>query len=165
MRIYQALGKKNGTLYTAAENMKEYEYTVIADDSEFEKTADTYADAFESVHAYKGKPEAFQNLKAEKMIMAALYMYEKCTVDEISRILKIDESIVKNEIIDIFARLGFSIAEGPEIEDDWHVFSALNFAEDHPARDMQDTFFIEAHPDVVLRTHTSSVQTLSLIHI
>ena len=54
---------------------------------------------------------------------------------------------------------GFSIAEGPEIEDDWHVFSALNFAEDHPARDMQDTFFIEAHPDIVLRTHTSSVQT------
>lgn len=68
-------------------------------------------------------------------------------------------SIVKNEIIDIFGRLGFSIAEGPEIEDDWHVFSALNFAEDHPARDMQDTFFIEAHPDIVLRTHTSSVQT------
>ena len=94
VRIYQALGKKNGTLYTAAENMKEYEYTVIADDSEFEKTAD----AFESVHAYKSKPEAFQNLKAEKMIMAALYMYEKCTVDEISRTLKIDESIVKNEI-------------------------------------------------------------------
>ena len=60
-------------------------------------------------------------------------------------------TIVKNEIIDIFARLGFSIAEGPEIEDDWHVFSALNFAEDHPARDMQDTFFIEAHPDIVLR--------------
>lgn len=68
-------------------------------------------------------------------------------------------SIVKNEIIDIFARLGFSIAEGPEIEDDWHVFSALNFAEDHPARDMQDTFFIEAHPDIILRTHTSSVQS------
>lgn len=68
-------------------------------------------------------------------------------------------SIVKNEIIDIFGKLGFSIAEGPEIEDDWHVFSALNFAEDHPARDMQDTFFIESHPDILLRTHTSSVQT------
>lgn len=68
-------------------------------------------------------------------------------------------SIVRNEIIDIFARLGFNIAEGPEIEDDWHVFSALNFAEDHPARDMQDTFFIESHPDVLLRTHTSSVQS------
>ena len=72
-------------------------------------------------------------------------------------------TIVKNEIIDIFARLGFSIAEGPEIEDDWHVFSALNFAEDHPARDMQDTFFIdnntEVSHNVVLRTHTSSVQS------
>lgn len=68
-------------------------------------------------------------------------------------------SIVKEEICDIFKRLGFSIAEGPEIEDDWHVFSSLNFAEDHPARDMQDTFFIQSNPDVVLRTHTSSVQT------
>lgn len=68
-------------------------------------------------------------------------------------------SIVKEEICDIFKRLGFSIAEGPEIEDDWHVFSSLNFAEDHPARDMQDTFFIQSSPEVVLRTHTSSVQT------
>lgn len=68
-------------------------------------------------------------------------------------------TIVKNEIIEIFSRLGFNIAEGPEIEDDWHVFSSLNFSEDHPARDMQDTFFIEARPDVVLRTHTSSVQS------
>jgi phenylalanyl-tRNA synthetase alpha chain len=68
-------------------------------------------------------------------------------------------SIVKKEICDIFARLGFSIAEGPEIEDDWHVFSSLNFAEDHPARDMQDTFFIQHNPDVLLRTHTSSVQS------
>ena len=68
-------------------------------------------------------------------------------------------SIVKEEICDIFKRLGFPIAEGPEVEDDWHVFSSLNFAEDHPARDMQDTFFIESNPDIVLRTHTSSVQT------
>ncbi|NDW18026.1 phenylalanine--tRNA ligase subunit alpha [Dysgonomonas sp. 216] len=67
-------------------------------------------------------------------------------------------SIVKNEICDILKRLGFSIAEGPEIEDDWHVFSALNFADDHPARDMQDTFFIARNPETVLRTHTSSVQ-------
>ena len=68
-------------------------------------------------------------------------------------------SLVKKEICDIFGRLGFSIAEGPEIEDDWHVFSSLNFAEDHPARDMQDTFFIRHNPDVLLRTHTTSVQT------
>jgi len=65
---------------------------------------------------------------------------------------------VKNKIIDVFGRLGFIVAEGPEIEDDWHVFSALNFPPEHPARDMQDTFFIEKDPDVLLRTHTSSVQ-------
>jgi phenylalanyl-tRNA synthetase alpha chain len=69
-------------------------------------------------------------------------------------------SLVREEIIDIFHRLGFSVAEGPEIEDDWHVFSSLNFAADHPARDMQDTFFIQRNPaDVLLRTHTSSVQS------
>ncbi|WP_026474517.1 phenylalanine--tRNA ligase subunit alpha [Alkaliflexus imshenetskii] len=67
-------------------------------------------------------------------------------------------SVVRNQIADIFARLGFSISEGPEIEDDWHVFSALNFPPEHPARDMQDTFFIHKNPDVLLRTHTSSVQ-------
>ncbi|MDB5060586.1 MAG: phenylalanine--tRNA ligase subunit alpha, partial [Mucilaginibacter sp.] len=70
-------------------------------------------------------------------------------------------SLVRNEIIDIFKRLGFVVAEGPEIEDDWHNFSALNFPEEHPARDMQDTFFIrkgEGTDDIALRTHTSSVQ-------
>ena len=67
-------------------------------------------------------------------------------------------TIVKNEIVDIFSRLGFTLAEGPEIEDDWHVYSSMNFADDHPARDMQDTFFVEARPDIVLRSHTSSVQ-------
>ena len=68
-------------------------------------------------------------------------------------------NIVKSEIVDIFSRLGFCLAEGPEVEDDWHVFSAMNFAADHPARDMQDTFFVESHPDIILRTHTSSVQS------
>ena len=67
-------------------------------------------------------------------------------------------TLVRNEIETIFQRIGFSIAEGPEIEDDWHNFSALNFPEEHPARDMQDTFFIEKDPDIALRTHTSSVQ-------
>lgn len=69
-------------------------------------------------------------------------------------------SLVKDEILNIFAGMGFTIAEGPEIEDDWHVFSSLNFPADHPARDMQDTFFISRDPmDVLIRTHTSSVQT------
>lgn len=67
-------------------------------------------------------------------------------------------SIVKNEIVSIFERLGFAVSDGPEVEDDWHVFSALNFPMEHPARDMQDTFFISKTPDILLRTHTSSVQ-------
>lgn len=67
-------------------------------------------------------------------------------------------SLVKNEIVSIFERLGFAVSDGPEIEDDWHVFSALNFPLEHPARDMQDTFFIGKTPDILLRTHTSSVQ-------
>ena len=73
-------------------------------------------------------------------------------------------TLVKNEIIDIFSRLGFSLAEGPEVEDDWHVFSSMNFPDDHPARDMQDTFFVESHPDIILRTHTSSVQARVMEH-
>lgn len=67
-------------------------------------------------------------------------------------------SLVRNEIVEIFARMGFNVSEGPEIEDDWHNFEALNFPPDHPARDMQDTFFVSRNPDVALRTHTSSVQ-------
>jgi phenylalanyl-tRNA synthetase alpha chain len=67
-------------------------------------------------------------------------------------------SLVKNQIIDIFSNIGFNVSEGPEIEDDWHNFTALNFPENHPAREMQDTFFIEKNPDIALRTHTSSVQ-------
>lgn len=73
-------------------------------------------------------------------------------------------SLVREQIVDIFRRLGFTVAEGPEIEDDWHVFSSLNFADDHPARDMQDTFFVARRPDVLLRTHTSSVQSRVMEH-
>ena len=67
-------------------------------------------------------------------------------------------SILRNQVIDIFSRLGFSLSVGPEIEDDWHNFTALNLPEHHPARDMQDTFFVQTNPDMLLRTHTSSVQ-------
>ena len=66
--------------------------------------------------------------------------------------------VVRREIVQIFENMGFAVAEGPEIEDDWHVFSGLNFPPEHPARDMQDTFFVERDPDILLRTHTSSVQ-------
>ena len=67
-------------------------------------------------------------------------------------------TVVRNRIVDIFSQIGFNISEGPEIEDDWHNFTALNLPEYHPARDMQDTFFIQTDPDILLRTHTSSVQ-------
>ena len=79
-------------------------------------------------------------------------------------------SLVRNQICDIFSRLGYTIADGPEIEDDWHVFSSLNFPMEHPARDMQDTFFIEKNSDepnqkdVLLRTHTSSIQVRTMEH-
>ena len=82
-----------------------------------------------------------------------------CTPDPIALGTRHPLSLVKSEIIDIFSRIGFTVAEGPEIEDDWHVFGALNFPPEHPARDMQDTFFIQKEPDILLRTHTSSVQT------
>ncbi len=71
-------------------------------------------------------------------------------------------SIVKNRIVELYAKLGYSVADGPEIEDDWHVFSALNFPPEHPARDMQDTFFISASPEILLRTHTSSIQVRTM---
>jgi len=66
-------------------------------------------------------------------------------------------TLIKNRIIEIFSKVGFELSEGPEIEDDWHNFTALNLPKHHPARDMQDTFFIQQNPDILLRTHTSSV--------
>lgn len=71
-------------------------------------------------------------------------------------------NLVKNEIVTIFERIGFNVSEGPELEDDWHNFTALNFPEEHPARDMQDTFFVARNPDWALRTHTSSVQVRTM---
>ena len=70
--------------------------------------------------------------------------------------------IMMNEVCEIFEKIGFSTVSGPDVEDDWHVFTALNFPEEHPARDMQDTFFIELHPDILLRTHTSSLQVRTM---
>lgn len=97
---------------------------------------------------------AFENQMAESNIQTDL------TCPAISNELGSQHPItlVKNEICSIFEKIGFSIVEGPEIEDDWHLFTALNFPEEHPARDMQDTFFIDTKPDIALRTHTSSIQ-------
>ena len=97
IKMYQAMSKK-GEVYSEQENMQDYPYTVIADDTEFEKVADTYADSFVSVRAFKRKKEAFQNLGQPQMIMMILFAYEKCTVSEICKMLKLDEAVVKNEI-------------------------------------------------------------------
>ncbi len=115
-----------------------------------------------------------QLLNSLKIKAISIYEINKTNIsDSLTSINKIDPSlspepiklgsrhpisIVRREICDIFSKIGFTVAEGPEIEDDWHVFSGLNFPLEHPARDMQDTFFITKEPDILLRTHTSSVQ-------
>lgn len=109
------------------------------------------------------KKEAQQKFKEQQQKLSSTDSSEKKKID---LSLPVDEnigarhpiSIVKNKIIEIFSRIGYTVAEGPEIEDDWHNFTALNFPPEHPARDMQDTFFIDKNPDIALRTHTSSVQ-------
>lgn len=101
----------------------------------------------------------FENISSEGAIADKTL---PCHVDSIGGRHPI--SLAKNEILEIFKRLGFVVADGPEIEDDWHVFSALNFPPEHPARDMQDTFFIEKDPDILLRTHTSSIQVRVMEH-
>ena len=104
--------------------------------------------------------EIYDSLKDKFSSKSVTHKYEDFSKP--SQILKLGSrhpiSIVKNKIIDIFQKIGFDISEGPEIEDDWHNFTALNLPEHHPARDMQDTFYINKDPDWLLRTHTSSVQ-------
>ena len=116
----------------------------------------------QQVNAVRMKLEAFYNDKKE-----ALAPIKKTSVDQdlsrtgedITQGSHHPLSLVRNEIIEVFNRIGFAVSEGPEIEDDWHNFSALNFPKNHPARDMQDTFFIEkGEREMALRTHTSSVQ-------
>ena len=118
----------------------------------------------------KGIGQAINTLKQKALTKVEEYKgsfetEEKGDDIDLSRPISLDNlgsrhpiSLVRNQIVEIFNRIGFSISEGPEIEDDWHNFSALNLPEEHPARDMQDTFFIQTNPDVLLRTHTSSVQ-------
>ncbi len=110
--------------------------------------------ALEKVNSLKAAIEEEQSQKKT----SGRYMDLSLPVDFVHAGSRHPISIVRNQINSIFERIGFVISEGPEIEDDWHNFSALNFADEHPARDMQDTFFVEKNPDIALRTHTSSVQ-------
>ncbi|NRB59777.1 MAG: phenylalanine--tRNA ligase subunit alpha [Winogradskyella sp.] len=125
----------------ANEQKKEFGQTI----NQLKKTAE------EKVNTLK---EALESLEEDKGIYGDLSR----PGEPVSLGARHPISIVKNEIIDIFSRIGFNVSEGPEIEDDWHNFTALNLPEYHPARDMQDTFFIQTDPDILLRTHTSSVQ-------
>ncbi len=106
--------------------------------------------ATEKVNSLKNQAKALEGASASEDLTKPGYPYKLGARHPIN--------IVKNRIIDIFRRIGFNVSEGPEIEDDWHNFTALNLPPHHPARDMQDTFFIEKNPDWLLRTHTSSVQ-------
>lgn len=109
----------------------------------------------DKINELKAKLEemAFASVEASSL---ALDMTRPAGADKVGTRHPI--SLVRNQILGIFERIGFAPADGPEIEDDWHVFTALNFPPEHPARDMQDTFFIEKDPDILLRTHTSSIQ-------
>lgn len=119
----------------------------------------------------KGFGQALNQLKqaAQRKLDECKDFFENTEDDgekiDLSRPISLDNlgsrhpiSLVRNEIVEIFKRIGFTVSEGPEMEDDWHNFTALNLQKEHPARDMQDTFFIQKNPDVLLRTHTSSVQ-------
>jgi phenylalanyl-tRNA synthetase alpha chain len=119
------------------------------------------------------KKEFGQKINELKILAQKKYDYLKSNTKKSSKIILEDFTkpgfpistgslhpitLIKNKIIDIFSKVGFELSEGPEIEDDWHNFTALNLPQHHPARDMQDTFFIQQNPDILLRTHTSSVQ-------
>ncbi len=115
------------------------------------------------------KNRALERINTLKDELESASQSESSSIDDMSRPGSSEPlasrhpiSIVKNRIVEVFSRLGYTVAEGPEIEDDWHVFSALNFPPEHPARDMQDTFFIAQNPDILLRTHTSSIQVRTM---
>ena len=140
------LGKKGSLnqLFSAFKNVpneskKEFGNAINTLKKNAQSKVDQYKDSFELVEKIKAldltRPVALDNLGSRHPI-----------------------SLVRKQIVDIFNRIGFSVSEGPEIESDWYNFSALNLPKNHPARDMQDTFFIQTNPDILLRTHTSSVQ-------
>ena len=120
----------------------------------------------QQVNELKQKAQQLYEEAKTKMEMRAISTSNQLDVTRPSTAISVGSmhpiSIMMNEVCDIFERIGFSTVSGPDVEDDWHVFTALNFPEEHPARDMQDTFFIELHPDILLRTHTSSLQVRTM---
>ncbi len=120
----------------------------------------------QKVNDLKQKAQHYFEEQKDKIDSSVVYSDHNVDVTRPSDSIEVGSmhpvSIIMNKVCDIFEKIGFSKVDGPEIEDDWHVFSALNFPEEHPARDMQDTFFIEIHPDILLRTHTSSLQVRTM---
>jgi phenylalanyl-tRNA synthetase alpha chain len=120
----------------------------------------------QQVNELKQKAQQLYEENKAKMEMQAVSAGSDLDVTRPSTALTVGSmhpiSIMMNEVCDIFEKIGFDVVTGPDVEDDWHVFTALNFPEEHPARDMQDTFFIELHPDILLRTHTSSLQVRTM---
>jgi phenylalanyl-tRNA synthetase alpha chain len=120
----------------------------------------------QQVNELKQKAQQLYEEAKSKMEMQSICMGSQVDVTRPSTAISVGSmhpiSIMMNEVCEIFEKIGFSTVSGPDVEDDWHVFTALNFPEEHPARDMQDTFFIELHPDILLRTHTSSLQVRTM---
>lgn len=115
--------------------------------------------AIDKINALKEQAEAMASMNPEQLM--DMDLSRPATAQKVGTRHPI--TLVREQILDIFHRIGYATADGPEIEDDWHVFSALNFPPEHPARDMQDTFFVEKNPDILLRTHTSSVQVRTMM--
>ena len=120
----------------------------------------------QQVNELKQKAQQLYEDAKSKMEMQSICTSSQVDVTRPSTAISVGSmhpiSIMMNEVCEIFEKIGFSTVSGPDVEDDWHVFTALNFPEEHPARDMQDTFFIELHPDILLRTHTSSLQVRTM---
>lgn len=120
----------------------------------------------QQVNELKQKAQQLYEEAKSKMEMQSICTGSQVDVTRPSTAISVGSmhpiSIMMNEVCEIFEKIGFSTVSGPDVEDDWHVFTALNFPEEHPARDMQDTFFVELHPDILLRTHTSSLQVRTM---
>ncbi len=171
-RIKQLLEEVEQFDSRTADQIEQFRIRLLGKKGEVTALFDRFKEAAPEVKRELGQPiNALKNAALEKINALKVALEEAASAqtstraEDLTRPASADRigtrhpiSLVRNQIIDIFSRIGFSVADGPEIEDDWHVFTALNFPPEHPARDMQDTFFIEKDPDILLRTHTSSIQ-------
>jgi phenylalanyl-tRNA synthetase alpha chain len=168
-KIEQLLHEIDSFTAETLENVEEFRIKILSKKGKVRELFDDFKSVAPELRRDIGqKLNELQN-KAQDKINALKERFEQTEVSESTADLSLPAealpigsrhplSLVKNQIVEIFSRIGFTVSEGPEIEDDWHNFTALNTPADHPARDMQDTFYISENPDIVLRTQTSSVQ-------